>query len=88
MSERNEIECPREQNINILKGAKETRLLLFGLNCHSSHVQQEEIKNWTTGWRNKMKNNLGEKICMWESKKTWKYPLISHNAKKESSGSI
>lgn len=74
---------------NILKGARETRLLLFVLNCHSSHVQQEEIKNWTTGWRNNIENNLGEKICMWESKKkTWKYPLISHNAKKESSGSI
>lgn len=55
---------------NILKGVRETGLLLFVLDCDSSHVQQEEIKNWTTGWRNKIENNLGEKICMWESKKS------------------
>lgn len=70
MSERNEVECPREQITNILKGARETGLLLFVLNCNSSHVQQEGIKNWTTGWRNKIENNLGKKICMWESKKS------------------
>lgn len=46
---------------NILKGVRETGLLLFVLNCDSSHVQQEQIKNWTTGWRNKIENNLGEK---------------------------
>lgn len=89
VSEKNEVECPREQNIKTFwkqLGRQDCYCLCSTVT--PATCNRKKLKTGQQDGEIRLKTTWGKKYVCGKVKKAWKYPLISHNAKKQSSGSI